>query len=82
MSGIGDHLMEAGYFYFTAHHRHRKNLIEEYGQMLLGRGAEALIAIDTALEHDISVPVAAVPGHRTIDGFTWEMPTPLLRGKR
>src|SRR5271156_6337107 len=46
MSGIGDQLMQAGYFYFTAHHRHRKNLVEEYAQMLLGRGAEALITID------------------------------------
>jgi DNA-binding LacI/PurR family transcriptional regulator len=70
MSGIGDHLMEAGYFYFTAHHRHRKNLIEEYSRMLLGRGAEGLIAIDTALEHDFSVPVAAVAGHRLIPGVT------------
>ncbi len=70
MSGIGDHLMEAGYFYFTAHHRHRKDLVEEYSQMLLGRGAEALIAIDTALEHDFSVPVAAVAGHRIINGIT------------
>lgn len=70
MSGVGDHLMEAGYFYFTAHHRHRKDLIEEYSQMLLGRGAEALIAIDTALEHDFSVPVAAVAGHRPINGVT------------
>jgi DNA-binding LacI/PurR family transcriptional regulator len=70
MSGVGDHLMEAGYFYFTAHHRHRKDLIEEYGQMLLGRGAEALIAIDTALDHDFSVPVAAVAGHRPINGVT------------
>jgi DNA-binding LacI/PurR family transcriptional regulator len=70
MSGIGDHLMEAGYFYFTAHHRHRKDLIAEYGRMLLGRGAEALIAIDTALEHDFPVPVAAVAGHRTISGVT------------
>src|SRR5580693_8689386 len=66
MSGIGDHLMDAGYFYFTAHHRHRKSLVEEYSRMLLGRGAEALIAIDTALEHDFSVPVAAVAGHRYI----------------
>ena len=70
MSGIGDHLIEAGYFYFTAHHRHRKELIEKYSQMLLGRGAEALIAIDTALEHDFLVPVAAVAGHRVIDGVT------------
>ncbi len=70
MSGVGDHLMEAGYFYFTAHHRHRKNLVEEYSQMLLGRGAEALIAIDTLLEHPFPVPVVAVAGHRPIDGVT------------
>src|SRR5271154_5389508 len=70
MSGIGDHLMEAGYFYFTAHHRHRENLVEEYGEMLLSRGAEALIAIDTALAHSYSVPVVAVAGHRTVEGVT------------
>ena len=70
MGGIGDHLMDAGYFYFTAHHRHRKNLVEEYSQMLLGRGAEALIAIDTLLEHAFPVPVVAVAGHRPIDGVT------------
>jgi DNA-binding LacI/PurR family transcriptional regulator len=70
MSGIGDHLMDAGYSYFTAHHRHQKNLVEQYSQMLLGRGAEALIAIDTALEHPFPVPVVAVAGHRPIAGVT------------
>jgi DNA-binding LacI/PurR family transcriptional regulator len=70
MGGIGDHLMEAGYFYFTAHHRHRKNLVEEYSQMLLGRGAEALISIDTRLEHGFPVPVVAVAGHKPISGVT------------
>jgi len=70
MSGIGDHLLEAGYFYFTAHHRHRQNLVEEYGRMLLSRGADALIAIDTALEHGFSVPTAAVAGHRQIPSVT------------
>lgn len=70
MSGIGDHLVNAGYFYFTAHHRHRKDLIEEYSRMLIGRGAQALIALDTALEHPMSVPVVAVAGHRRIEGVT------------
>src|SRR5579864_7709187 len=37
VSGIGDQLMDSGYFYFTAHHRRKKNLVEEYTQMLLGR---------------------------------------------
>jgi len=70
MTGIGDHLIDAGYFYFTAHHRHRKNLIQEYVQMLLGRGVEALIAIDTALEHPVPVPAACVAGHRSLEGIT------------
>ena len=70
VGGIGDHLIETGYFYFTAHHRRRKHLVEEYGRMLLSRGAEALIAIDTPLEHPFPVPVVAVGGHRSIDGVT------------
>jgi LacI family transcriptional regulator len=70
MSGIGDQLMEAGYFYFTAHHRHRKDLVERYSQMLASRGAEALIAIDTAFEHPLPLPVVAVAGHRHISGVT------------
>src|ERR1700689_2636373 len=39
MSGIGDQLIQAGYFYLTAHHRHKKSLIEEYTRMLVSRGA-------------------------------------------
>jgi DNA-binding LacI/PurR family transcriptional regulator len=70
LSGIGDQLMEAGYFYFTAHHQHSKDLVERYSQMLLSRGSEALITIDTALEHPFSVPVAAIAGHRPINGVT------------
>lgn len=70
MSGIGDQLINAGYFYFTTHHRHRPNLVEEYTRMLVGRGAQGIIAIDTALEHPISVPVVAIAGHRHIEGVT------------
>lgn len=70
MSGIGDHLMAAGYFYFTAHHRHRKALVEEYIEMLLGRGVEAIIAIDTVFDHALPVPVACVAGHRVVEGIT------------
>ena len=70
MSGIGDQLIQAGYFYFTAHHRHNRNLIEEYTRMLVSRGAQGLIAVDTHLEHPVSIPVVAVAGHRHIDGIT------------
>lgn len=70
MSGIGDQLMSAGYFYFTAHHRHKPHLVEEYTRMLVGRGAQGIIAVDTLLEHPIPVPVVAVAGHRHIEGVT------------
>jgi LacI family transcriptional regulator len=70
MSGIGDQLIQAGYFYFTAHHRHKKSLVEHYTKMLTGRGAQGIIAIDTLLEHSIPVPVVAVAGHRHVEGVT------------
>ena len=70
MTGVGDYLVNAGYFYFTAHHRHRPNLVEQYSKQLVAKGAEGLICIDTALEHSLSVPVVAVAGHRHIKGVT------------
>jgi DNA-binding LacI/PurR family transcriptional regulator len=70
MSGIGDHLMREGFFYFSAHHRHKPDMIEEYPRLLMGRGAEGLIAIDTALDHELSIPVVAVAGHKKIQGVT------------
>lgn len=70
ISGIGDHLLEENYFYFTAHHRHRHNLIEEYPRLLMGRGVEGIIAVDTLLEHKLPIPVIAVAGHRRIPGVT------------
>jgi DNA-binding LacI/PurR family transcriptional regulator len=70
LSGIGDQLIKAGYFYFTAHHRHQMSLVEDYTRLLVGRGAQGIIAIDTLLEHPIRVPVVAVAGHRNIEGVT------------
>lgn len=70
MGGIGDHLLEENYFYFIAHHRHRSDLIEQYPHLLISRGAEGIIAIDTHLDHKLAVPVVAVAGHRRIPGVT------------
>jgi DNA-binding LacI/PurR family transcriptional regulator len=70
MGGIGDHLMREGYFYFSAHHRHKADMVEEYPRLLVGRGAEGIIAIDTALHHELPIPVVAVAGHRKIAGVT------------
>jgi DNA-binding LacI/PurR family transcriptional regulator len=70
MTGIGDSLLEEKYFYFIAHHRHRADLIEQYPRMLISRGAEGLITIDTNLVDKLPLPVVAIAGHRRIDGVT------------
>jgi DNA-binding LacI/PurR family transcriptional regulator len=70
MSGIGDHLLDENYFYFIAHHRHRPDLIERYPQMLVSRGTEGIIAVDTHVDHRLAVPVVSVAGHRRIAGIT------------
>lgn len=70
MSGIGDHLLEKNYFYFIAHHRHRDDLIEQYPRLLISRGAEGIITIDTHLHHKLTVPAVAVAGHHDIKGVT------------
>ncbi|MFT4113243.1 LacI family DNA-binding transcriptional regulator [Silvibacterium sp.] len=70
MTGAGDCLVNAGYFYFTAHHRHRPALVDQYSRQLVAKGAEGLICIDTAIEHPMSVPVVAVAGHRHVRNVT------------
>src|ERR1700733_10598845 len=70
MTGIGDRLLDENYFYFIAHHRHRADLIEQYPRMLISRGAEGLIAIDTNLTHKLPLPVVAIAGHQRVSGVT------------
>src|SRR5215467_9946352 len=70
MSGIEDHLLQAGYFYFVVSHRHRNELIEEYPLLLQERAVEGLIAVDTAVTGAAQVPLVAVSGHRDAAGVT------------
>jgi LacI family transcriptional regulator len=70
LEGVEDVLVEEGYFYFTASHRRRPDLLEEYPRLLLDRSVEGFIAIDTLFQHELPVPVVAVAGHRKISGVT------------
>jgi LacI family transcriptional regulator len=70
MSGIEDHLLQEGYFYFVVSHRHRAELIEEYPHLLQQRAVEGMIAVDTTLAEGAQVPVVAVSGHRDVPGVT------------
>lgn len=70
MSGAAEVLMKEGYFFFTAHHRHRKDLVAEYPRILQARGVDGILAIDTHLETALPTPTVTVAGHETIPGVT------------
>jgi DNA-binding LacI/PurR family transcriptional regulator len=70
MSGIEDYLLQEGYFYFVASHRHRPDLIDEYPRLFLERSVDGLIAVDTPWTLSLSVPVVTVSGHNQVGGVT------------
>ena len=70
LSGVEEFLIEEGYFYLTASHRRKADLIEEYPRLLMDRSVEGFILIDTILEKSLNLPVVAVAGHRKIEGVT------------
>ena len=63
LAGVEEFLIEEGYFYLTASHRRKPDLIEEYPRLLMDRSVEGFILIDTILEKSLSLPV--VVGRRT-----------------
>jgi LacI family transcriptional regulator len=70
MRGIEDYLLQEGYLYFVASHRHRRDLVDEYASLLLDRAIEGLIAIDTPCDKALPVPVVTVSGHTILPGVT------------
>jgi DNA-binding LacI/PurR family transcriptional regulator len=70
LCGMEEFLLEEGYFYLTASHRRKPDLIEEYPRMLMERSVEGFILIDTALKCSLNRPAVAVAGHREIEGVT------------
>jgi LacI family transcriptional regulator len=70
MSGVEDHLLQEGYFYFVVSHRHRADLIDEYPRLFLQRSVDGLIAVDTPWTLSLKVPVVTVSGHNQVKGVT------------
>jgi DNA-binding LacI/PurR family transcriptional regulator len=70
LSGIEDHLLQEGYFYFVASHRFRPDLVDEYPQMLLNRSVDGLIVVSTNWRRELPVPVVAISSHDETKGVT------------
>lgn len=70
ISGIEAYLRQKDYFFLTVVHRHDPHLLSQYSQLLLERGVEGFITVDTTLHDEPSVPTVAIAGHKKLKGVT------------
>ncbi|MEO7660709.1 MAG: LacI family DNA-binding transcriptional regulator [Pyrinomonadaceae bacterium] len=70
LNGVESALSTAEYFYLTASHLHREDLLEKLPRVLIERQVEGIIAVDTPIRFKPLIPVVNVSGHDEIDGVT------------
>ena len=70
ISGIEAYLRQKEYFFLTVVHRHDSQLLARYSQLLLERGVEGFITVDTTIQDEPSVPTVAVAGRKKVKGVT------------
>jgi len=70
ISGIEAYLRKMDYFFLTVAHRHDEHLLSQYSQLLLQRGVEGFITVDTTVYETPSLPTVAVAGHKKVKGVT------------
>ena len=71
MSGVVEQLTAAHYFYFTACHDWKKELIEQYPRMLVERAVDGFLLLNTPAEGiQVPVPVVAISAHSAIENVT------------
>jgi DNA-binding LacI/PurR family transcriptional regulator len=70
ISGVEACLRKHNYFFLTVIHRHDPAMLREYSQLLLERGVEGFITVDTSLQEPPPLPTVSVAGHRALKGVT------------
>lgn len=71
MSGVVEQLTAAHYFYFTACHDWKKELIEQYPRMLVERAVDGFLLLNTPAEMlQVPVPVVAISAHSPAENVT------------
>jgi DNA-binding LacI/PurR family transcriptional regulator len=71
MSGVVEELTAAHYFYFTACHDWKKELIEKYPRMLVERAVDGFLLLNTPADQiDVPVPVVAISAHSKAENVT------------
>jgi LacI family transcriptional regulator len=70
ISGIERYLRQKNFFFLTVAHRHDPKLLDTYSHLLLDRGVEGFITVDTSIGHHMPLPTVAIAGHRRMEGVT------------
>ena len=70
LNGVEAVLSKEGYFYLTASHLHREDLLVELPRMLAERQVEGVIAVDTPIRFQPNLPTVNVSGHEDVPGVT------------
>ena len=70
MSGVVAELTAAQYFYFTACHDWRPELIEEYPRLVLERAVDGILLLNTPVEFEVSLPIVAISAHESKPNVT------------
>lgn len=70
LNGVEAVLSTAEYFYLTASHLHREDLLKKLPRVLAERQVEGIIAVDTPIRFEPTLPIVNVSGHDEIDGVT------------
>src|SRR5271157_4414471 len=70
ISGIETFLRKNNFFFLTVVHRHDDKLLRSYSQLLLTRGVEGIITIDTSIDQQPTLPTVAIAGHQQVPNVT------------
>jgi LacI family transcriptional regulator len=71
MNGVVQELTGAHYFYFTACHDWKRDLIEKYPRMLVERAVDGFLLLNTPSDQiDVPVPVVAISAHSASENVT------------
>jgi DNA-binding LacI/PurR family transcriptional regulator len=70
ISGVEEHLRDSEYFFLTVIHRHDHRILQNYSRMLVTRGVEGFITVDTSHTEEPARPTVAVAGHAPVPGVT------------
>jgi LacI family transcriptional regulator len=70
MNGIEEHLLQSGYLHFVVSHQGRRDLIDEYPELLRRRSVDGYLLVNTSLNEPLAAPVVSISGHTTIKGNT------------